>query len=526
MQEAIAKVLLALRGAWRYRWRGVLATWIVAIVGWAGVQFIPDQYVSSTQVYIDAESLLRPLLSGLAVDRDVMSDVGLMQTVMLGRPNLEKVAQEVDLMVGANTPTEQEAVIDSLARRIQLDKSGGRSIFVVSFRDRDAKVAHLVVRTLLDTFMENSLGVKRADAGVAERFLESQIKEYEQKLVEAEQGLAAFKQQNVGVMPGSAGGYFQRLETEMNTLQQLRQVYSQLQNRRDELARQLQGEEPSFGLLGAAEATPIDGQIARFQAQRDQLLLQYTERHPQVQSLTQTIAQLEQEKREGKTISNSVAPPGAEAGNEQAMVRSLDVNPVYQNLRLSLSTAEADLAAVHGQLQAQQGIVAELRSRVDAIPEVEAELARLNRDYEVNKHQHDTLLQRLESARISEQAEQNPESVKFRVIGPPTVPYTPSGPPRALLNTLVLLVALGAGFGLAVLLAQLHPTFATRDLLEKIAGVPVVGTISVAVRATRAPWYRRPPALVGVAVSLLFVVYGLNEMFTEPLRALLRNVLG
>jgi hypothetical protein len=148
----------------------------------------------------------------------------------------------------------------------------------------------------------------------------------------------------------------------MGTLQQLAQTYSQMQMRRDELARQLEGEEPTFGLMGSTDGNPIDGQIARFKAQRDQLLLQYTEKHPQVQSLTDTIARLEEEKRGGAKVSSSVAAPGAGLSSDEAMVRSLDMNPVYQNLRLSLSQADADLAAVRGQMQAQQAVVAELRS--------------------------------------------------------------------------------------------------------------------------------------------------------------------
>ena len=76
-------------------------------------------------MYVDTESLLKPLLTGLAVNRDVMSQVAMMQAVMLSRPNLEKVAQKTDLMLGATTRREQEAVIDSLARRIQLGRPTG-----------------------------------------------------------------------------------------------------------------------------------------------------------------------------------------------------------------------------------------------------------------------------------------------------------------------------------------------------------------------------------------------------------------
>ena len=114
-------------------------------------------------------------------------------------------------MLDARTRREQEALIDSLAARIKLGRPDGpatRNTFEVSFTDPDPKVAHRVVQVLLDTFMEDSLGMKRVDTTVAQRFLETQIGEYERKLEEAEDRLARFKQENVGVMPGSGGGYF------------------------------------------------------------------------------------------------------------------------------------------------------------------------------------------------------------------------------------------------------------------------------------------------------------------------------
>ena len=245
-----------------------------------------------------------------------------------------------------------------------------------------------------------------------------------------------------------------------------------------------------------------------------------------MQAIRQTLAQLESEKKGGAKISQSVAPPGAELSGDQALVRSLDMNPVYQNLRLALSQADADVAELRGQMSAQQALVAELRSRVNSIPEIEAELSRLNRDYEVNKQQYDTLLQRFESAKISQSADQNTENVKFRIIEPPTVPVRPSGPQRQMLNSLVLLAALAAGLGVAVLLAQMHPTFATKEVLEKIAGIPVLGSISAALRLEFTPWYRRESTLILGAAAALLVAYGLNTLLTDTLRAALQNVIG
>jgi len=191
-----------------------------------------------------------------------------------------------------------------------------------------------------------------------------------------------------------------------------------------------------------------------------------------------------------------------------------------------LSTADAELAELRGELAAQEQTVANLRSRVDAIPEVEAELSRLNRDYEVNKKQYDEMLQRLESARISEQADQSTEDVKFRVIEPPVEPITASGPQRAALSTAVLLLSLAAGIALAFILQQLRPVFSTRDSVQQVTGMPVIGAVTAAIVQGFVPWYRRQSALVGGALAALFVVFLLNLMLQDNVRATLRNLMG
>ena len=232
-------------------------------------------------------------------------------------------------------------------------------------------------------------------------------------------------------------------------------------------------------------------------------------------------------KRQGETVSPTLAPPGAGGTtSEDLLVRSLDMNPVYQNLKMSLSTADAELAELRGELASQEQKVASLRSKVDAIPEVEAELSRLNRDYQVNKTQYDEMLQRLESARISEQADQSTENVKFRVIEPPIEPITPSGPQRAVMSTAVLFIALGAGIALAFLLQQLRPVFSTRDSVQQVTGLPVIGAVTAAIVQGFLPWYRRQAALVGGALLALFVVFLLNLMLQDNVRATLRNLMG
>jgi uncharacterized protein involved in exopolysaccharide biosynthesis len=113
------------------------------------------------------------------------------------------------------------------------------------------------VDTLLNTFVSETLGGKREGSENAQKFLEAQIKDYEQRLSAAEDKLAAFKKQNVGLMPSEQGGYFAQLQKETDAEKQAEIDLSVAMSRREELVKQLHGDEA----ISAAGGTPtiVDG---------------------------------------------------------------------------------------------------------------------------------------------------------------------------------------------------------------------------------------------------------------------------
>jgi hypothetical protein len=115
---------------------------------------------------------------------------------------------------------------------------------------------------------------------------------------------------------------------------------------------------------------------------------------------------------------------------------------------------------------------------VDTRPQVETEIKRLNRDYDVNKENYNVLLSRRETAKLGEDVEQTGDDVQFRVVDPPRVPLSPSGPDRLLLSSLVFVGGLGAGIALAFLLSQVRPVVYNQRTLNEITGLPVFGSVS------------------------------------------------
>jgi polysaccharide chain length determinant protein (PEP-CTERM system associated) len=523
VRDQLLLILAQVRGAWRYKWTALVVSWTAAIAGWIAVALIPNQYEARAKIFVDAESVLKPLLQGLAVNTDVMNQVKMMERVLMSRPNLEKVAQQTDLYLRTPTPEEFQSMIAGLPKRIGLNGGAG-NVFAVSFQDNDPQMAFRVVKTLVDTFVESAIGVKREDASGAQRFLKEQIDEYERKLRDAEDRLAEFKKTNIGLMPGDTGDYYQRRQASTEELARLRSQYALAEQRRDELRRQLQGEEPTFGLFtggvtkGAA-TSPVDARVGELMRERERLLLEYTDRHPRVQTIDETIRQLKERKDP-----NAVAPPAIESDPTRLAARALDVNPVYQNMKINLSQTELELVDLRNKITQQQSAVADLQTRVNTIPEVEAQLARLNRDYEVNRAQYQALLQRLESARLSEQAEDAREQIKFRVIEPPAVPLVPLGPNRAFLASVVFVFAVGLGLAIAVLRNLLNPVFSSRAVLSSVANIPVLGAITMTPNGSAAMTSRSVQWMGGVVA--LGISYFVMLAVASKFASLLTGIAG
>jgi len=141
------------------------------------------------------------------------------------------------------------------------------------------------------------------------------------------------------------------------------------------------------------------------------------------------------------------------------------------------------------------------------VPEVEAELARLNRDYDVTREKYLELVQRRETATLSEQADRT-GTVKFEVIEPPSAPLDPVSPNRPRLLLVVLFAGLAVGAGIAWLLNQLKPVFHTARSLAEITGLPVLGAVSRTWLDRHRQRRRMELLKFSAAALLLFAAFG------------------
>ena len=97
MDPMFEQLLDYLRETWRRRFLGLILAWVIAVVGVTTVLMIPDQYEATARMYVDTQSVLKPLMSGLAVQPDIDQQVAMLSRTLLSRPNLEKLVRMADL---------------------------------------------------------------------------------------------------------------------------------------------------------------------------------------------------------------------------------------------------------------------------------------------------------------------------------------------------------------------------------------------------------------------------------------------
>jgi len=478
MQELVNQALAHLRGMWHRRWIGLAAAWVIALVGTAVVFRIPEKYEASARVYVDTESLLRPLLQGLAIQPNVDQQVALISRTLISRPNVDKLVRLADLDLNVKTPADREDLLDNVIKTIRLDGNVSSNLYVISYRDPEPARARKVVQSLLTIFVESSLGDKRQDTQSAVRFLDEQIKRYEATLQAAENRIKDFRLKYIGVSSRQGQDYFGRMQQIANDIEVAKLELQSAEQARDAYKLQLGTEAPMLvpndpNSVDVADVpSEITTRITALRRDLDGLLRKYTDQHPDVVATQRLIAELE-EQRKVEQEARRKAVAASQAGKGK-----VDSNPVTQQIRISLADAEANVAAARAKLAGLQGQYQQLKSQAQLVPQVEAEFAALGRDYEVQKKTYETLIARREAATMGKDVQET-GGTQFRVIDPPRVSPQPVAPNRAVLLGVLFGLTIGGGIFASFVASKTMPTFHDARTLRDIAKRPILGMVSM-----------------------------------------------
>ena len=494
-----------LSAVWRYRWPAVLFAWLICAIGWTMVFMMPNIYEASARLYVDANAVLTPVLSGIAVDADPNAQLDVLQRTLLSRPNLETLVSKTDLDLQVRNAAERDELVSALARTIVISPQT-RNLFTITYRNPSPKLAVQVVQTVMTLFIESKTGNSRGDAAQASKFVDAQIANYEGQLQAVERRRADFRSKYVDLLPGPDGGA-SRLQDARAGVTQLEGQLQDAEAKRDMLNKELATTPPllTTEMLGELGGNPA---LATAEQHLAELRLQYTDQSPDVIAQKRLVEAL----RSGKLPSGAAATPKTAPGANRSAP-----NPIYEQLKVGQINNDAWIASLTRQIAEARADRDRLETMAHNAPGLDADYTQLNRDYDGIRKYYEELLSRREAMRIGQAADTDADKIKTQIVDPPQASNTPVAPKRIMLTFGVLVAAIAGGCGLAFVLLTFDQCFHTLDDLRTI-GLPVAGGVSLLV-ATRSV-VQRSLALasftVAASIPALVCVGLIYRLLTHP----------
>ncbi len=337
--------------------------------------------------------------------------------------------------------------IEWLRRTVEYKLDRYQTILYITARHKDPNMAAKIVNTLAELFVQLNLKMKRFKSDEVLRILEDQLQLARKDLDKANDRLKRFRERYPWVVLTADAGMrvssVASLEDNMNSLDLKIGDLQGLIRRMRQAANMDEKISAARELLtfleteGVPTATAFRSEFGDLYLKRNELLGQYAISHPFVKE------------------------------NEQQ----------FQNLFLKIEAAAKDrISKLEGRKQQIQSKVASERAKLRKLPSKELELAELLRDQEVKNDLYRRILARYNAAKIENEVEVSDVFI---------VDYGTPPPPQGVLAVIIkkglvgIFIALGLGFGLALVIEFFDKTVQNADELQTRVKYPVLGSIPV-----------------------------------------------
>ena len=502
MQNWKIQILGHLSGMWRHRWWGLAAAWVVCLAGWLVVQALPNKYESAAKVYIDTDTLMRPLMAGMTVNHDANQEVDVMMRTLITRPSIEQVVKLSDPSAAKASKTALAEEVTDIQKNIVIRPQDTKNLFSISYANSDPDFAQSVTQSLVTLLVNSNLGDQRKSVDGVTSFLDQQIAKYDTQLREMEKRRADFKTNNMEYITAAEGGDAGAMVDKAHA--ETRDAQNQLGieiARRDSLQAQLSrvsatmkvDAPPPLVLNGGNAGGPAD--LAQAESALANLQSRFTDNHPDVIAAKKLVERLKEE------------DSGSKGGTSPYRASQGISNPVYVNLQAKVADAETNVALQRARLAQATENEQKVRGDMAQAVTVARQYSDLDRDYEVIHKNYLDLVSRREAANLSKAVGEQESDAVFRVIDPPRRPDVPSSPDRILLNTAVLLIGIFGGIGLSLFMHMNQDSFSVGDQLSEAFNLPVLGSISRVQAVSHALELRRAIVVTGSVLALLMACY-------------------
>ncbi|MGE0350249.1 GumC family protein [Hydrogenophaga sp.] len=394
------------------------------------------------------------------------------------------------------------------------ERTGSNFVFDVSFQHGKPEKALEVTNALVQLFLEASTLDRVKRASQTNEFLTQEAERVQAQLEELERRIAAYKRtQGAGAGDQAvAVANIQSLESDLRAVErEHRQALDELRTLEVDLVGARSGVTLP-GTEGSPGASAAEQELERANAELARLRSRYTDNHPDVRAQRRQIEMLQRTAR---------ADAGAGTPAREAAVAQMQL--VISRLEARVATARARVDLLSDQQRNLRGTIAQLRAQVSRAPQIERDLAVLQRDHDAARIQYQDLRSKQLSAQVVENLEDGRQGERFSLLEPALMPEYPVKPSRKKIVAQGFIVALAAGAGAMALLEFLFARVRGINAVTALTGqrpmvvIPYIETRSE-VAQTWSPRKRALVAATGLAGVLGLVAV---HVLITPLHTLL-----
>ncbi len=265
---------------------------------------------------------------------------------------------------------------------------------------------------------------------------------------------------------------------------------------------EIQNEETSTAITFIEEQLKVyrgkvkSAEIARLKDQLNALLVDSTEQHPRVKQLREQISALEEELKKEKL-----------EYTEMSSALSSSNNPLIQDIKKALDDIEGTADKTADKTASGNGSAQDDFYKVLLVDKLDKVMAT---DAGVNNQIYNMLLQRLETAKITQRLQTSKEGTKYTVLDPPRIPLKPIKPNKVLVAFMGFFAGALLGFGLVFGAEFLDKSFIDVEEATQFFDQPLLGAISkinteVSIRQDRErqSWMYSITLLIGIIIIII-----------------------
>jgi polysaccharide chain length determinant protein (PEP-CTERM system associated) len=498
----------------RQKWLILLPTLTFTIAIGYVVYRLPSIYESTSLLTVKPPTVSSNLVQALSSE-DLSLRLSTINQEVLSRSSLEPMIIKYDLYKPErNSGMPMELVVERMYKniRVEIEESGNEKVaaFRIRYRDRDPQAARNVTAELASKYVNAQVQTSTEIAESTNQLFERQLQEKKEALDELERQKLEIMTQNVNNLPESEQGLvaqLQGLRQREDTLIKEKQTLMVEKGRlSDSIAannRQMRliedfGEKEVQDTMRAVsiEDTPAYGELmkkrADLNAQLDNLLKVYKDKHPAVIAKQSEIARVNEEFDNLRKNAERRTQTATQATSRKAELQRKNLELENQRIQSQIGQLEQQIAAKDAERQQNAAQIAALENRINSIPGVKVALEGINARYQSAKQTYDEILKKKNDAETVVGVETNAQGETIRVQDPANVPQSPVAPKRFLLT----LAGAGVGLFLGLLLAaffEVPRLFKIQNIedAKHYTGLPVLASVPPLLSAEEKAWIQR-----------------------------------